>query len=52
MRLFKGLDLDRLQELMAEMNQRQPLYQLIRTELKKRGNWKDKPRGKYGNARQ
>lgn len=40
------IDFDELEYALGRMKPRQKLYNLVKSEMKKRGNWKDKPRGK------
>ena len=42
---MKGIDLTILANEIRTMTRRQKLYRVIKTELKKRRLWKDKPRG-------
>lgn len=40
------VDLEELERALAKMQPRQKLYELIKKELKSRGRWKNKPRGR------
>lgn len=40
------IDYEELTQALAKMRPGQRLYQIIKSEMKKRGRWKNKPRGR------
>jgi hypothetical protein len=40
------INIDQLEQLLETMQPRQRLYEIIKKELKRRGRWKNLPRGK------
>lgn len=40
------IDYEELAKALAEMKPGQRLYQIIKSEMKKRGRWKNRPRGR------
>jgi hypothetical protein len=40
-----NIDYDAIEKALADMRERHKLYALVKAEMKRRGHWRNKPRG-------